>query len=65
MTRPALTDEQVDAIQFFAKQHGRRWKFRLSALWMRAAADPILHNLRNTHGPTWLMAYRLSPVAPD
>lgn len=56
---PPLTTEQESALRDFAKTHGRRWKAILSVCWMAATADPTLHHLRNTHGPTWLAGYRL------
>lgn len=56
---PRLTDHQAAVIRAFAEDHGRRWKATLRDLWMRAAAEPTLHNLRNTHGPSWLAGYRL------
>ena len=58
-----LTPEQLHALVTFAERNGRTWKAKLSDLWMRAAADPILHGLRNTHGPTWLHKFSL-PVKP-
>lgn len=49
-----LTAEQKDALRAFAQQNGRLWKEKLSDKWYSASADPILHGLRNTHGPSWL-----------
>lgn len=49
-----LTDEQLFAISSYAKEHGNDWKNDLLVDWMRASAAPILHGLRNSHGPTWL-----------
>lgn len=54
-----LTSDELDAIAQFANEHGRTWKAELRDLWMRAAAPPTLHRLRNTHGPSWLVAFRL------
>ena len=56
---PALTPEQHEALHTFAQQHGRNWKSYLRRHWERASAAPILHALRNTHRPSWLMRYRL------
>jgi hypothetical protein len=53
-----LTPEQIAALRSFATRNGRGWKKVLSDLWMRAAAAPTLHNLRNTHGPTWLVTFQ-------
>ena len=54
-----LTAEQLEALAHFANQNGRSWKARLSDLWTRTAADPILHGLHHTHGPTWLRQFTL------
>ena len=53
-TFPPLSAEEHQALLDFANNNGRLWKARLSELWVRAAADPVLHRLRNTHGPDWL-----------
>ncbi|GGB09149.1 hypothetical protein GCM10011491_41390 [Brucella endophytica] len=58
MNKP-LTPEQSAAIADFAAEHGRKWKSELRELWMRAAAPAILHRLRNTHGPSWLVDFKL------
>ncbi len=60
---PPLTAEQLEALAHLAKQNGRTWKAKLSDQWMRAAAEPILHGLRNTRGPTWLRQFTL-PLKP-
>ncbi len=60
----SLTDEQCRALVVYAAQHGRTWKARLRDEWMRAAAAPELHRLRNTHGPSWLARFRM-PEADD
>lgn len=67
---PDLPNAEKMAVLAFAKQHGRIWKARLSELWVRAAAEPTLHRLRNTHGPDWLRTFSLEgvlevPPAPD
>ena len=56
---PELDAEQTAALAAFAAEHGRSWKAQLRRQWERASANPILHGLRNTHGPTWLDRYRL------
>jgi hypothetical protein len=33
-------------------------------MWMRASTEPLLHGLRNSHGPSWLKGYAL-PAVPD
>lgn len=54
-----LTAEELDAIRAFAARHGRYWKAELRNQWMKASARPILHNLRNRLGPSWLVSFRL------
>jgi hypothetical protein len=58
VTRP-LTDRETAALTDFAREHGPRWKRALETLWMRAAAQPTLHCLRNSHGPAWLEGFDL------
>ena len=53
-----LTIEQMTALRTFSIENGRCWKARLRAHWMDASASPILHGLRNSHGPSWLVAFR-------
>ncbi len=55
---------QIQALRLFARTHGRRWKSRLRIEWSDAAADPLLHRLRNTHGLAWLERYRLRTSVP-
>lgn len=62
-TFAALTDRQTAAITAFAREHGPAWKARLGDLWYRAAAQPTLHALRNSHGPEWLAAFQLEQPA--
>ncbi len=62
-TFPPLCDAEQQALIDFAKNNGRLWKARLSELWARAAAEPVLHRLRNTHGPDWLRTVPVNP--PD
>ena len=54
-----LTDDQCRALVLYAAQHGQAWKARLRDEWMRAAAAPELHRLRNTHGPSWLARFEI------
>jgi hypothetical protein len=65
--RPLLPRE-VAEIRAFAAVQGRPWKAYLQReSWWRGlpAKDrngkeyPSLYGLRNTHGPAWLMAYRI------
>jgi hypothetical protein len=62
VTRP-LTDRETAALTDFAREHGPRWKYALETLWMRAAAQPTLHCLRNSHGPAWLNGFDLPQPA--
>ena len=55
---------QIEALQLFARMHGSRRKSRLRVEWSDATADPLLHQLRNTHGPAWLERYRLPKSSP-
>ena len=60
---PPLLHEQRVALRAYAHEHGRRWKEYLLAEWIKATAEPLLHRLRNTHGPSWLLAYRLDTAS--
>lgn len=56
--QPHVPDpKQQAALAAFAAVHGRRWKAELHRQWEAASAEPELHRLRNTHGPTWLDRY--------
>lgn len=54
-----LTNEQLQALREYAKEHGRKWKDDLHYEWMNASAPSTLHRLRNTHGPAWLVGFRI------
>lgn len=58
-----LSPDQRQALIDFATKHGIRWKSELSALWMRAAAGPLLQQVRNQFGPAWLRAVTLKQIA--
>ena len=51
---PPLMLAQVEALRAYARRHGCSWKAELQAEWMRASAEPLLHTLCNSHGPSWL-----------
>jgi hypothetical protein len=55
-----LTDADHAELQAFAKANGRRWKAELRALWERAAASPVLMQLRNASyfGPAGLIRFQ-------
>jgi hypothetical protein len=59
MNRPELTETEVTALRQYAATHGRRWKDALQTEWMNASASQPLHKLRNTHGPSWLVTFKL------
>jgi hypothetical protein len=61
---PRLTLEQERALWDFADYAGRTWKTQLGQAWMTASMVGHLHALRNTHGPSWLVSYRLPKVRP-
>ncbi len=61
-----LTDDETAVLVAYAAKHGRRWKAALSSAWMGMAPHDdtgLLRSLRNTHGPSWLVAYRLPKAA--
>lgn len=58
-----LTEQQCIALRAFARQYGPQWKTKLADLWYRAAAQPTLHSLRNSHGPAWLEAFHMEQPA--
>lgn len=58
----ALTGDEIAALQRYAAKHGRRWKSILNSAWMGHPSHDdggLLRSLRNTHGPSWLIGYRL------
>jgi hypothetical protein len=55
-----ISTEQEQALKQFARANGREWKAKLNILWQRAAAPVELHQLRNSHGPSWLASYRVN-----
>lgn len=60
------TAEQLAALQAYAAQHGRCWKYDLRIDWLYAAGGPELQQVRNTLGPRWLHTFKLpDPAAPD
>jgi hypothetical protein len=63
MQRTELTETEVTALRQYATTHGRRWKDALRTEWMNASAIQPLHKLRNTHGPSWLITFKLPAAA--
>lgn len=56
--------DQLNAMVTFARIHGRRWKSHLNYLWMTgnygfADPAPLLQQIRNEFGPSWLVSFRL------
>ncbi|MBP1886584.1 hypothetical protein [Sinorhizobium mexicanum] len=65
---PPLTEEEEQVIQAYAAKHGRRWKSILNRVWMGGPPyddGGTLRRLRNSHGPSWLHAYRLPKPRPE
>ncbi len=58
---PPLMQGQAVALRNYARTYGPRWKPMLRAEWLNDTAEPLLHSLRNSHGPFWVAA--LSPSA--
>ena len=62
--KPKLTIEQLEALQQYAKKHGRNWKQSLRDSWMNGVYDGFegsnyLQQIRNNFGPSWLISFRL------
>jgi hypothetical protein len=53
-----LTAEQLQALRSFADYAGRNWKSEVRHAWETASMPGIIHALRNSHGPTWLVRFR-------
>ncbi|WP_457578172.1 hypothetical protein [Ensifer adhaerens] len=67
-TLPPLTKEEEQALQAYAIRHGRRWKSVLNHVWMGGPPHDdagTLRRLRNSHGPSWLLSYRLPKMTPE
>jgi hypothetical protein len=58
-----LTAEQLQALRSFADYAGRTWKAQIHDAWLRADMPGIIHGLRNSHGPTWLVNFRFPKKA--
>ena len=56
---PPLMQAQAIALCSYARAHGHGWKPLLRTEWLNDTAEPLLHGLRNSHGPYWLAAFRL------
>lgn len=60
-----ISPETLEALREYADEHGPEWRRRLSAQWMNASAPPLLHRLRNTHGPKWLAEFEFPKSNPS
>lgn len=60
-----VTPEQLQALTRYAGKHGKGWKSKLLGDWMMARAEPCLHALRNTLGPTGLSALDLQALREE
>ena len=61
---PPLMLAQVVRLHAYARDRDHTWKAKLWTEWMNATAEPLLHGLRNTHGPTWLKKLSLASLPP-
>ncbi len=58
------TEEQIEALRAYAKEHGRTWKADLNHDWMTGQAFGALQQIRNQFGPSWLVRFSFkSPAA--
>lgn len=57
-----LTQDEIEAVTEYAARKGRKWKSELNLEWQYARSTGDLHSLRNTHGPSWLVGYKLPKV---
>jgi hypothetical protein len=56
---------QVEALRRYVDQHGRCWKASLRNEWMCASAEPLLHSLRNSHGPRRLANFQFEATISE
>lgn len=63
--REPLDQETLAALAEWAQEHGVRWYANLSRAWFNASAPPLLHRLRNTHGPAWLRGVDVPALLAD
>ena len=56
---PELTTEQLSLLRAYAARNGRTWKSELNHAWMTGAINGPVYALRNSHGPSWLVRYKL------
>ncbi len=59
-----INEEQLAAIQAFAKKYGEHWKEALNIQWCNGkdTNEPdghLLRQIRNNFGPDWLIEFNL------
>ena len=61
-----LTPAMLEALDVFARNHGRTWKYQLNERWADGACtgphDHLLRQVRNQFGPNWLRRFRFDNV---
>ena len=60
------TAEQIEALRAFAARYGPQWKSKLNLLWANGGDErepdaPLLRQVRNQLGPSWLKKWRMNP----
>jgi hypothetical protein len=66
--KKSITVNQLSALKKYADHEGRKWKKHLAGDWMDGFLtarlfmsrdeQSLLQQLRNSHGPTWLKAFK-------
>lgn len=63
--KPEPTAEQLCALKLYAAENGPVWKSKLAIDWLYSRArvkgehSPLLQQLRNQLGPSWLVNFQL------
>lgn len=60
--KPMPNRAQLKALLDFARENGRGWKAKLDEVWMKASGGPLLQQVRNQFGPSWLVAVKLADL---
>ncbi len=54
------TQDQAEALASYAAKNGTGWKTKLLDSWAKGSnTDPLLQQVRNQFGPSWLAAFKL------
>ena len=53
------SEAQLAALYRFAKANGRSWRRKLMDDWFNGRSEGELQQLRNSHGPRWLLQFKL------